>query len=179
MNKSRQEVLLKEYEICQQHNNSIGSQMWVSTSIFISTNVALLGWLAKSIGSVENLNRLVLLTVPVLGIGLILILWYWIRWVDRMRFLTRVNYERMRDIEYELGMQKNWMVRGLDVAHEKDKKGELENKEKEQFREAKQYYRRYTPARGFGGVRRMAIILIILWSIFIISWVASLFVLNC
>ena len=68
----RTEILLREYETCLSHNNSIGSQVWVSTTIFLSINVALLGGVAYSLitsGSLPNGRWLVL----ALGLGIILI----------------------------------------------------------------------------------------------------------
>jgi hypothetical protein len=49
MDKERREILLKEYEVCQQHNDSIGSQAWVATTIFLTINVTLLGGILYTI----------------------------------------------------------------------------------------------------------------------------------
>ena len=45
---------------------------------------------------------------------LIAILCFLRRWLKRVAFLQQINFERMRDIERELGMWKSWRVHGVD-----------------------------------------------------------------
>ncbi len=42
---NREEILLKEYEVCQQDINSRASRFWAIVGIFIPFNTALLGWI--------------------------------------------------------------------------------------------------------------------------------------
>jgi len=170
----RQEILLKEYEVCQQHNDSIGSQVWTSTSIFMSINVAVLGGVAygiitKGIPLEENTKWLVL----ALGLGIISIFTFWMRWLNRMQFLTSINYERMREIEDELGMWKNWMARGLDDWDKlsDDKKKKLTDLHTRYPRGIPWWNNRfpaYRPPRGFEGLKWTARIVMIMWVSFIV-----------
>ena len=140
MNRNRQQVLLKEYEICQQDNSSIGNQIWLSASVLMSANVALLAWFAyviiKELPLLENTEGfvkvlglvMVLGLVILLGLAIIAIFYCWKRWLNRMGFLKFINYERMREIETALGMRKNWRAYGLDNF---DKPEKLTSEEKE------------------------------------------------
>ena len=88
MNIDRQQVLLKEYEICQQDNSSIGNQIWLSASVLMSANVALLAWFAyviiKELPFQENTECLVLGLVTLVGMAIIAVFCCWIRWLNRM-----------------------------------------------------------------------------------------------
>ena len=114
---SREDILLKEYEVCQSGNDAIGSQVWTSTSIFMSVNVSLLGaliyglvhYLAKD-GDAVTCPVLPLVCITILAIGLIIILICWKRWLNRTKFVRRINHKRMRQIEVELGMAKNRLL---------------------------------------------------------------------
>jgi len=195
MNRDRQEVLLKEYEICQQDNNSIGSQIWLSASVLMSANVALLAWFAyviiKELPLPENTEGLV--TVPewlvtVLGIAIIAIFWSWNRWLNRMRFLKFINYERMREIESALGMRKNWRAYGLDkpeklTSEEKellvreiaDELGKLGIPMADDLIEWKRKRVRHAPSKGLEGSKGMAMIIMVLWGILVVAaWVLKL-----
>jgi len=123
---SREDILLKEYETCQSHNNAIGSQVWVSTTIFMGFNVTLLAALIGlyAVGNVIDDPLpdvlVVLLPIIILSLGVISILCFWKRWLQRVRYVTFVNYIRMRQIENKLRdndkpvLHKNWLVFGLD-----------------------------------------------------------------
>lgn len=132
----RNKILLKEYEICQSHNNAIASQVWLSTSIFMSINLTLFGGLLFALlqskilvwGITENPNSLfVLLLALLLAVAVVLTLCGWRSWLQRTQHITYVNNARMRQIEDaikvngESVMQKNWLVRGLDLTFGKDK----------------------------------------------------------
>jgi len=173
--RDKQEVLLREYEVCQQHNNSIGSQVWIATSVFMSVNVALFGSVVYSMISSSLLERNIKCLGLVLGVGIIVILYCWKRWLNRMQFLTSINYERMREIEEALEMRKNKIAWSLDHW------GELREEEKEEFKKLNERYPRYgwweflwkrfpkyAPPRGFEGLRSIVQILMVLWIIFIV-----------
>ena len=135
---SKRQILLTEYQVCQQHNDSIGSQVWVATTIFLSINVTLLGGLiytliTKMVLEHPDLTKIcwiipiiALIGVTILGIGIIWILRKWIDWLKRMRFRTAVNFERMHTIERLLGMCKHTISRRLDRTFKKA----FENKKK-------------------------------------------------
>ena len=42
---SREDVLLKEYEVCQQHINALGNQAWQASTIFLTVNVGILAFM--------------------------------------------------------------------------------------------------------------------------------------
>ncbi|GAJ22391.1 unnamed protein product, partial [marine sediment metagenome] len=116
----KEEILLKEYEVCQSHNNALGNQSWISISIITTVNLLLLGQLIPGLVSKSSTNNgypdLILLII--LGSLLISILLLFRQWDKRVQFMTRLNHERMRGIETEIMniksdwvIQKNWRVR--------------------------------------------------------------------
>ncbi len=174
----RQEILLKEYEACQTHNNSIGSQVWVSTTIFLSINITLLGWLLHSIitkdafgmsivTSMTDLGNIIepnilgtKIATTAIGIGIICILRFWKRWLKRMRFQTTVNFDRMGTIERKLRICRHTISRRLDKTFKHEEHCTPEQKRR--F-EGKRKFWNYFPASGFDGLIRIASILIGLW----------------
>ncbi len=132
----REEILLKEYEICQSHNNAIASQVWLSTSIFMSINLTLFGGLLYALlqskilihGTIGNQNLTFVMSLALLlAVAVVLILCSWRAWLQRTQHITRVNNIRMRQIEDAIQvdgtsvMQKNWLVRGLDLTYRNEK----------------------------------------------------------
>ena len=123
----QRQAWLTEYQVCQQDINSRASRYWTIVGVFMAINTALLGWVAFSIISNgvslnesvkwlvyinENFNWLVL--VLVLGFGIIAILVFLMLWLKRVNCLIHISYYRMREIEFELRMAKNWIVDVLD-----------------------------------------------------------------
>lgn len=115
----REEILLKEYETCQSHNNSLEAQVWTSTTIFMSFNVTLLGGLmfavlSDNIGAgIENQQWL----VPLFALaffGIIAILNLWKKWLERVRSQRAINNWRMSRIEVELNIWKSRMTPIMD-----------------------------------------------------------------
>ena len=123
----RDEILLKEYETCQSHNNALGNQSWISISILITVNLLLLGQVIYNLVltsfPINGHAKLILITV--LGLVMIFILLIFQRWDKRVDFQIRLNNERMRNIEEDLDFEiwKNWRVRGLDLYYSKEKHG--------------------------------------------------------
>jgi len=172
MNIDRQQVLLKEYEICQQDNSSIGNQIWLSASVLMSANVALLAWFAyviiKELPLRENTECLVLGLVTAVGMAIIAIFYCWIRWLNRMQFLKFINYERMRDIETALGMWKNRRAYGLDNREER-------TCQEEELMKMRRKDVHHAPSKGLEGSKPMAIITMVLWGILVVAvWVPKL-----
>jgi len=199
---SKENVLLKEYEVCQQQNNSIGSQYWVIFGIFMSVSTVLLGWLAYSIVSerIPNAGW----PVFILGVCVILIFALLKRYFDRVNFIIDFNYDRMREIELDLDISKNWRFHIIDRVNRLKStnsfdevwgqlKQELSAKDFEKLERSKQrlekmcerYPRRpwwtyWTGARGYKGttgvpsITGIFYIIILLWMSFII-----LAFLNC
>jgi len=136
----REEILLKEYEVCQQASNANASSYWIMAGIFFGITSALLGGLLYAILSNERLFPILIETVTtinapstpisqswilrilvtVMGIGAIILLHFLKRWLKRITFLSRLNFERMREIELELGMWKSWRVHAVDQWQEQN-----------------------------------------------------------
>ncbi len=173
----REEVLLKEYEVCQLDNNSSGTRFWIAFGIFFGINTALLGWIAPSIISksmslsknnlewlsyiTDNVGWLVFILVLGLGIiGILISLWLWL---NRVNYLIRMNHHRMREIEEVLGMLKNSTIHWLD------NRKEVPNEQRERLDEIR---RRYPPPRtGSTIVPSLFIIVILLWiAAIVMSW---------
>ena len=123
-------ALLTEYQACQQDNNSIGSSYWTMAAIFIGVSSAIIIALMAGIISNENLFNLfmkqtvetqnaieiqTLRTIIVVVVSSIVLILACLRlWLRRVTFLQQINYERMREIESQLGMWKSWRVHGVD-----------------------------------------------------------------
>ena len=101
--------------------------------IFIGISSALLAGLIYGILANEHLfqtfiNETTIINAPrevwvlriiasVLGIGIIIILLKLKGWLGRVTFLQQINFQRMREIELELGMWKSWRVHTIDKWH--------------------------------------------------------------
>jgi hypothetical protein len=181
----RQEILLKEYEICEQQNNSIGHEVWSSTTIFLTVSVTLLAGLIYGTMTNDVFTKLfcrgniniwpivmALSGVMIVGIGIIIIFCRWIGWLKRTEFLTRLNYETLRDIETNLGMEKNWLARGLDLKHASKKLDPLDEPPETVRNKLGKLDSKigYAPPAGFVGLKCIACTVIAIWgvSIFII-----------
>lgn len=113
----REDILLKEYEVCQSHNNSLGQQAWVTISILITVNIIAIGQVSYEIlqNSFPVVGCLNFILVICLASVMVLILIIFYRWGKRIDFIILLNNERMRQIETKLEMWKNWRVFGLDI----------------------------------------------------------------
>jgi hypothetical protein len=173
----REEILLKEYETCQSHINSIGSQVWVSTTIFLTINVTLLSgllysFITKNVFSLENINEIVKLqilgpriAVTALGIGIIVVLHRWKQWMKRMKFHTAVNFDRMGTIERRLGMSRHTISRRLDKFFKNKKRWTPVQKKNSKGRRK---FWEFSRESGFDGLNWIALIVIILWVLSIV-----------
>ena len=117
---NRREVLLKEYEICQQSINNNTSRYWIVVSIFIGINTALWGAIAykiayNNLGDGKGFEWILLPTLAtIFGIGMIVIIKRLELWLERVNWLIGIKYHRMREIENELGMRANIYIDCLD-----------------------------------------------------------------
>jgi hypothetical protein len=115
----REEVLLKEYEICQKSISTDASRYWVVVGIFIGINTALLGAIAykiayNNLGHYRGFEWIVPTLVTIFGIGMIIIITRLKLWATRVNWLIRIKYHRMQEIESELGMRANIYIHYLD-----------------------------------------------------------------
>lgn len=124
-----EQALLTEYQACQQDNSSTSISYWTLAGIFFGISSALLAALIYGVLANRDLfqillsettssnalnQRIVLGVTLVLGTGIIFVLCFLWGWLKRVGFLQQINYERMREIELELGMWKSWRVHALD-----------------------------------------------------------------
>jgi len=104
----REEILLKEYEVCQKDSSSMISAHWTAAGVFLGINTAVLGAIAY--GILLRHEKIQLLVLG-LGVGVILIIVGLMFWTKRVSSLVNTNNKRMRQIERQLGMRKNLMVK--------------------------------------------------------------------
>ena len=114
------QIQLVEYQVCQQSQNSTTQSYWTLSGIFIGISSILLGGLIfgilsnnLSINTPINITTLRLI-ITVLGAGIIIILLFLWLWLKRVNYLTDRGYERMREIELDLGMWKSLRVTAID-----------------------------------------------------------------
>lgn len=142
----REEILLKEYELCQHDKSSSSTSYWTLAGIFIGVSSAILAGLlygifannslfqalVKILFSLDEITndieikqvKVVAVCMLLLGIAMIIIICKLWRWLRRTQFLAFRNDERMREIERILKMWKSHIIHGIDNANE-DKWGEL------------------------------------------------------
>ncbi len=103
----REQILLKEYETCQSHNNSLGSQYWAMVITFIGFATA---FLAVSTALVRPWLTLGL------GVAAIIIACLLYRMLRRINTIIFSNNFRMREIEDDLSniMLKSRAILWLD-----------------------------------------------------------------
>jgi len=128
--KPSEQALLTEYQACQHNNSSLGSTYWTLASIFIGISSAIfVGVLYAILSNTELLRaflhidgdtgyteiiKAVQITITILSIFMFLLLVSLRLWLRRFRFLQQVDFDRMREIERQLGMWKSWRVHGID-----------------------------------------------------------------
>jgi hypothetical protein len=179
----QQQAWLTEYQVCQQHNDSVGSEVWVSTTIFLTINVTLLGGLFYSFMTrivLENpdlesislaLRIITLVGFTALSLGILWILKKWVNWLKRMRFRVAMNFERMREIEQSLGMRKQTMSRELDLVY--DRLNTYDYTARKALRKAFKERNKRLPffrAGAYSGLIYIAKIVMVLWCVFILAF---------
>lgn len=160
----RQNVLLKEYEVCQQHINTLGTQNWQSASIFLLVNALILAF----VFSMKTHDRDSFMLVLITGVMVSLIFYLWRSWIKRQQFVQVMAYQRMREIEQELGLWKNWYVCIFDKLQSKElEESRLNSFSKEnssRIRQLRDYYKcEYAKAAGYTGLKWIAIIIMVSW----------------
>lgn len=121
-----EEILLKEYEVCQSDNNSKGNQSWISFSIIITVNLVLLAqviyYLVITSSPSDGYSKLF---VIIISLAMVIILLLFKQWDKRVSFHIRLNHRRMREIEEFIKakkgdwlLQKKWSERSLDIHYD-------------------------------------------------------------
>jgi ABC-type multidrug transport system fused ATPase/permease subunit len=114
-------ALLAEYQACQSHNNALSTEFWAVTAIMMSISVALLGGMFYTMMSnIMISNSSINVFISIIGLVIIVILGLVVLWLKRIQFMERVHHVRMREIENCLLLEKNWLVRGLDLYHKNE-----------------------------------------------------------
>jgi len=104
-------ILLKEYEVAQNHLIFLMNYYWQIFAIFMPVNTAFLG--AVTYAVIQKVPYAWLLAL-MLGLVSIVLTVFLLLYSFRVNFFIGVDYYRMREIERKLGMSKNWMVHYLD-----------------------------------------------------------------
>ena len=167
----RQEILLKEYEVCQQDINFNSSRYWTIVGIFIPVNTAILGWMVYLLISNIKLDGYIkwgLLIVLLFCLGMTFIIFALIYWLDRVNSIIRVNYHRMREIEKFLGMRKNCLVDVLDNHWDQLPKEEQNN--------LNELHKKHSKTRETACYKRILHILIALWCVLAITALVPFFI---
>jgi hypothetical protein len=123
--RERTEILLREYETCQQNISFHATRYWAVVGIFMAVSTAALGGLIYGALSSNMLfttscksmlpQILAIGTLIVIfGLGMIVMLVSLKRWIRRINWLIFAKYFRMREIESQLGMAANWMIDTVD-----------------------------------------------------------------
>jgi hypothetical protein len=124
-----EEILVKEYEICQSSVNSLGSQSWVNLSIIIAINGVLFSQvvvnLLPNIGPEYGYSGIII--TPLMGTLMLFIIRVFQKWNQRIDFRMRVSHDRMREIELDIKvkygkflLQKGCRTRNMDVFYGND-----------------------------------------------------------
>jgi len=111
---SREDVLLKEYELCQTETDKNSVNYWTISGIFIGISTALLAAIAAGLTS-NNINKwMIFILVLIFGLAIFSFHLLLYKLLKRINFLNRIDFQRMREIERELRMRKSGLVHGLD-----------------------------------------------------------------
>ena len=178
------QVLLVEYQVCQAHNNALSTEFWAVTAIMMSISVVLLGGVFYAVVSGNvYLNREIKTFISTLGLGMTFILGFVLLWLKRLQFMERVHQVRMREIENQLSLEKNWLVHGLDLSH-KNKTNQIPNRLREKISTLgerfpslklwrnRQFFYRYEYPIGSQVVFLVFSAVILFWFLFILSiWI--------
>lgn len=145
----REQILLKEYEVCQSDNNAKGNQSWISFSIIITVNLLLLGQVVSNLimTSSPDAGYSKLIFVIIISLIMITILLLFKQWDKRVSFHIRLNHRRMREIEelikVEKGewlLQKKWSERSLDIHYDPKEKEKIPDDFKLILDKLREYY---------------------------------------
>ncbi|UCG09997.1 MAG: hypothetical protein JSW30_04505 [Dehalococcoidia bacterium] len=153
------QALLTEYQVCQQHNNSRGSQYWITVGIFLGINTAFLVAVANvmSKAPVPEYSKWFVFGI---GVAIVLIIICLFRWLNRVNWYIRIDHARMREIEETLGMLKNRTIHWVDHPNQ------APNEQRQRIENLRQQYP--PPLRGSTVVPPIFGILGFLWLFFII-----------
>ena len=121
----KQDVLLKEYELCWKGVAHVNTRLWQSAAVFISGSLIALAWIGSREVSAGDWTEFAALTVIAVAIGFVLFAYLHI--FNSWELLDRIEFYRAEEIEKELNL---WRIRYrlMSRHEEKDiaqKEGEL------------------------------------------------------
>ncbi|MFC1929269.1 hypothetical protein ACFLW6_00130 [Chloroflexota bacterium] len=148
----REEILLKEYEVCQSYVNSLGNQFWVSMSIVIPINITAFGWIITKTLKPANCISVDLPILIILALIMTVVLWLFWLFFKRIQFLISINNKRMHEIESEIKIngktviEKGWWIKGLDSKYGNDADfHKLEDYQRDKIQKLSQKYQHAYP----------------------------------
>lgn len=125
-----EQALLTEYQTLQDDNSSSMTSFWTIAGIFIGISTALFAGLIYGVLANDRLFGVFVkmiteavsgteiwvlrIIMSLLAVVVLFVFWFLRLWMRRIGFRQQINYERMRDIEQELGMWHVWRVYGVD-----------------------------------------------------------------
>ena len=137
----RDEILLKEYEICHSDVAYNGNVFWLTMGIIFSINIAALGWIISNIsdGFRISINQTVIFSKTTNWLGFIItsitmtiILLLFNYFLKRIQVMMSMVRDRMSNIEKEINatfngvLKNNLIIRGLDSYYGKNDKEKSE-----------------------------------------------------
>lgn len=115
MSDSREEILLKEYEVAQEAVNAQNATAWQIGSIFIIASLGILAFVAQKTfeGTIVASwkSSMQILVVGAISWGTLCL---WFRSYRRWGTFVEISHRRMQEIEAELGMWKNRDIELVD-----------------------------------------------------------------
>ena len=118
INKPSEQALLTEYQACQHDIDSSAHSYWTLAGIFIGVSSVLLAGIIYGVLAnntiFSTLDCTLRTLITIFSAAIIFILVFLCFWLKRETYLADRNYERMREIEIKLGMQKSLRVPILD-----------------------------------------------------------------
>jgi hypothetical protein len=107
------EQRFKEYQICREEAARLESYMWQTAAVFGIGSAAGLGFVLPLAGRVPPLHHarlaMVIMTAFVINASLV-----WWRFVRRWRSIQTLKYQRMHELEAELGFRQDRLVHEAD-----------------------------------------------------------------
>lgn len=133
---SREEILLKEYEICQAESDASARNFWTTFGFFVSFSTAVIGGIiafAVEKQAISKIHPLWLGLLLMFCILVLIVLFFLKSWLKRVNHFIGINNSRMREIERELGMETKQLIWVLD-------RWEMpcENEKKEQYQKLRE-----------------------------------------
>jgi hypothetical protein len=167
IDRQRQEVLLKEYEVCQQDETAVGARAWQATAVLlpvVAGGLAYASWSDKIQNAVTNWD------LVILACFYISVIVSWMVIVYRQVRQQRIAYFRMQEIEWDLGMRKNLYAHWLDHwSNREQPSGTLEELHRElpgmrwDWMRIWRWRWRWRWGRGYAAMMRIGLFAIVGW----------------